>query len=430
VLKNYYKNQKFVDIAISLLILAFGISFYFSISMAIADTGAYEKINLLFDYDVPWYLDVLGRAPESWNVLEPMSRETIWLKHPLIYLFYWIGLPLKLFGLTEVESAIALVSTASGCTLVLIYNISRVIGSNSIFSIAVTSLYAFSGSTLLTAGMPEAYPLVILFAVAQIQVLVLAVYKSYYVPLWVRSFLGVMGAGTTLFFFAFFVLIEIAIHFEKNGRHFDLTQLIKVDFRRNIAWFMFLFSIVFIIVYWKSLGSVLHDPFQTAKKVVWAVNQNGDKQNILVVLKSFFVYPFILSNPEVFVFGKEKIIDYRSFNYDFLQVMVWLCFLSLIFYGYVKTFKENITLLSVILIWFVFVVLFHLQYQYRGSIFMYAPHHWFLTVIPLMILGKERSSQKKIFILLLLLLIIVILYASNLTVSFPRLMNLVHSYNT
>jgi len=61
---------------------------------------------------------------------------------------------------------------------------------------------------------------------------------------------------------------------------------------------------------------------------------------------------------------------------------------------------------------------------------MYAPHHWFLTVIPLMILGKERSSQKKIFILLLLLLIIVILYASNLTVSFPRLMNLVHSYNT
>ena len=115
-LKNYYKNQKFVDIAISLLILAFGISFYFSISMAIADTGAYEKINLLFDYDVPWYLDVLGRAPESWNVLEPMSRETIWLKHPLIYLFYWIGLPLKLFGLTEGAYDFVISNTLS-CTV-------------------------------------------------------------------------------------------------------------------------------------------------------------------------------------------------------------------------------------------------------------------------------------------------------------------------
>ena len=425
-LKNYYKNQKFVDIAISLLILAFGISFYFSISMAIADTGAYEQINLLFDYDVPWYLDVLGRAPQSWDVLEPMSRETIWLKHPLIYLFYWIGLPLKLFGLTEVEAVIALVSAASACTLVVIYNISRVIGANSIFSIAVTSLYAFSGITLLTAGMPEAYPLVVLFAVAQIHVLVLVIYKNYYAPLWVRSVLGVMGAGTTLFFFAFFVLIEIAIHFEKNGRHFDLTQLIKVDFRRNVACFMFLFSIVFIIVYWKSLGSVLHDPFQTAKKVVWAVNQNGDKQNILVVLKSFFVYPFILSNPEVFVFGKEKIIDYRSFNYDFLQVMVWLCFLSLIFYGYVKTFKENITLLSVILIWFVFVVLFHLQYQYRGSIFMYAPHHWFLTVIPLMILGREGSDRHKFFVFLLLCLTIFSVYTTNYIKSLPILLSVIN----
>lgn len=404
---------------ICLLVFALTTALFYGLGMQLNQLGLLANINTLFDYDTAWYVDAIGRAPEDWQWLTPSSRASIWVKHPYIYGLYWLAYPLLMLGLSPVSVSVLLIASSMALAVSCLYLIALVMGAGVLNAILVCALFAASSTLLAIGGLPEAYGLVQFPMAALWLVVALVVYRQLITPPWLRALFGALASGYTLFFLAFYVLVEGMLWLQRRGYSRPLAGMVDKQLLLAAFWYLIFMLLGFLVSYFPYLAEVLNDPMGAAHRLVWAVHQNGEKSGVVPLLQAFFVYPLVSPNiTKIWLPGEGWMIDYRSFEIPPLALIAWGLFAAFVIQGLNRMLakaREGRWLAVGILIWLLFICLFHMQYQYRGSLFLYAPHHWVAVFIPLIAFIVWLSHYSALFNKLtpILLTAILIVVASN-----------------
>jgi len=164
-------------------------------------------------------------------------------------------------------------------------------------------------------------------------------------------------------------------------RRFGLAQAV-----RRLVIFGLLSGAVFVacalLLWWRPILEAMQDPIATAKAIWWLRTQ-GEKTGSLALLRSFLVFSFVAPEFAVVLLPEStRMLDFRAWTFapplGALAAWTWLVFLcvgtvgGLLHPGYRPI---ALPILAALLA----NMLFHLDYQFRGSLFLYAAHTHFLV---------------------------------------------------
>ena len=154
--------------------------------------------------------------------------------------------------------------------------------------------------------------------------------------------------------------------------------------RRAIVFGLVLTVILAVLaaaVWHQELMVALHDPVLALKEIYW-LRTKGDRTGPFQVVRTFLAYSFV--SPGYDFLHLPEGIDMRDFRgWHFSQagaVAVW-CWLGFLFAGAAGALANPRTrwLASGIAVALVLNIVFHFDFQFRGSLYIYASHMHFLV---------------------------------------------------
>jgi hypothetical protein len=352
-----------VVLALGMAVAAFAL--YAAFVLRLAEGRLYEYYNLAFDFDFSRVLSMLtSDDPDGMGV-----------KHPLMIVLRPLGLLFLTLGFEPKAAAgLAMALTGAG-TVALVFAFLRACGIACLEATALASLYAVTGVQVFTAIVTESYG----FALFSLALVWLLARLSLNAPEQLRGArLGaaVLAAGITVTN----VLQPFIAEAWLLWRRFGLAQAI----RRMIAFgaaFAVLFAACAVLLWWRPILEALQDPLGTARAIWWLRTQ-GEKTGALEVVRTFLVFSVV--SPEFTVVPLPegtRMLDFREWRFAMLghvAAWMWLAFLTtgiaggLLHAGYRSIALPLAAALAA-------NIVFHLDYQFRGSLYIYAAHSHFLV---------------------------------------------------
>jgi len=351
------------DVFICIIFIFSSFLLYTTFSLRLAEGRLYEYNNLAFDFDFSRVLSMLtADQPDGMGV-----------KHPLMIALRPLGLLFLGLGFAPKTAAGLAMALAGAATVALVFLFLRVCRIAQPEAAALALLYAVSGAQLVNSIVPESYG----FALPTLALVWLLARLSLDAPErpgWraARVAAAVAAAGVTVTNAIQPFLAEAAILW----RRFGLVAAIQRMVMFSLA-FGLLFAICALLLWWQPILEALQDPIATAKAIWWLRTQSPEKTGPLGLAEVFFVFSFVTPTLSIVLLPEgTRMVDFREWSFGAVGTVAawgWLAFLAVSATGGLLHRSYRPIALP-ILAALAFNFVFHLDYQYRGSLFIYAAH--------------------------------------------------------
>jgi hypothetical protein len=353
-----------VDVALAGVLTCAAFVLYINPGLQLSQGVYYQYYNLGFDYD-PYRV---------YSLLTEASPDKMGFKHPFLIVFRPLGLALMALGFSP-ASAVAMVMAACGaCTLTLAWTFLRLAGIGRPESLALVALFSVSATQLITAIVPETYG----FAGLTIAfVWVIAVARQGHASSFQRERLAAaaLAAGVTTTNLIQAIIAEWFIP--------GMREDVQARLRRVIAMLVLLIPVIMLaslLVWHRELWIALNDPLLALKQILW-MQPKGEKAGIVSVAQTFLGLSFVAPDwswvplPE-----GTNMRDWREWSFSGTGQVAAPLWLGMLLAGSVAGLSDrNFRPIAIaLLVTLAFNLVFHLRYQYRESLFLYAAHTHFL----------------------------------------------------
>ncbi|AXY03755.1 hypothetical protein D1115_23040 (plasmid) [Vibrio alfacsensis] len=157
------------------------------------------------------------------------------------------------------------------------------------------------------------------------------------------------------------------------------------------------FSVAFIICYYQSILSIISDPIGVIKRTLWAVVRPGEKEDLLSISMTFIVHSFVAPIHSVIEIESNKFMsDFRGNEFSVLAYINIALLFILSVLACINGKKCFIAFS-----WVLITMIFHLEYQDRGSLFLYTGHTILATFVMLSYGIKNLELNRRFFLLIL-----------------------------
>jgi hypothetical protein len=358
-----FARRCYWDILIALSAGLLGFWFYAHFALQLAETVYDDYLNLAFDFDPAYFLRYLSEEIV-------VDGAGINYKHPFWVLFRPVASLFGAIGYQPKAASALVMSLFGGLTVTLSYLFARLYGAGRAESAAATLFFACSSTTLFTAFIVESYGWVN-FSLALLWCVYLLGFRQssgYGLSRLLASSLvfgititNIMQVGIAEFF--------LKCRTEKVGRAMLATMLFSIAAGLIAVCVIALFQP-------HDLWQALSHPLQTLRTIYW-MQTKGATVGLLQLLKTFFVYSVYAPEfDRVPLSSAINMLDFRSYSFSlpvFCAAIVWLLFwVANLIFG-ISLFSSHKLLLPLVVAIVVNLV-FHLGYQFRGSIYIYTAH--------------------------------------------------------
>lgn len=353
------------DFLLSTILSFAAFALYAAFALRLAEGRLYEYYNLAFDFDPSRVLSMLtGDPPDGMG-----------FKHPLMIALRPLGLMFLALGFAPKAAAGLAMALAGGGTAALVFLFLRACRIALPEAAALTLLYAVSGTQLFTAIITESYG----FAMFSLALVWLLVRLSFDAPARfgaARLAAAVFAAGVTVTNASQPFIAEAALLWRRFGFAEALRRMVVF-----VVAFGLLFAASALLLWWRPILDALSDPIGTAKSIWWLRTQ-GEKAGTIDVLQTFLVFSFVSPEFSVVLLPEgTRMLDFRVFSFappGGPAAWLWIGFLAAGTAG--GLLHRNYRLVALPLLTALLAnTVFHLDYQHRGSLYIYSGHTHFLV---------------------------------------------------
>jgi hypothetical protein len=346
----------------ALSLLAFAL--YGTLAFRLAQGQYLDYYNLAFDFDPIRTVDALASNPPDFlNV-----------KHPLFVLLRPLAWPLLALGFTAKESAALVLSGFGASTVALCFVFLRNIPIERPIATALTLLFIVSGAQVFTSIIAETYgvagfSIVLTWYIAQARLVDAARFRV------LRYVAGVLTFGTTVTNVMQTFIAEMVVAWRWYGV-------------RRAIWRCILFGMILAVpivilcvaVWFNTLVEELKDPV-LALKHVWWQQTKGPRAGPLQVLITFFGFSFVSPQYSWLLLPEGiNMRDFRAWSFDSIGAIAAPLWLTFWVVGAVAalTHRQYRLVATGMAVALAANLAFHLDFQFRGSLYIYAAHMHFL----------------------------------------------------
>lgn len=350
------------DLILAVILAAGCATVYAGFALRLARGAFSDYINLAFDFDPQIYVDLFaGTGAERGNV-----------KHPLIVLLRPFGWLLRELGLAPAAAAGLLMALCGGATVGVVFLILRSMAVATTLALALAALFAVSASQVITAMVPEAYgPAALGLALGWL----LAVRTLLTSPErgmgWGRVAATVTAFGITITNVVQPLLAEALIRLRDPDKPRAIMRL--AIFGATVA----AIAVALTGLAWADrVPGLLADPLAVVREAYWqrtVGERTGFGETIMRLLGFAVVAPRFatVALPEGIA-----MLDFRLPEFDGLALTA-----TLVWHGFwaagaaAMLTQPRLRILAAGLAGaLLFNVVLHLDFQFRGSLFLYAAH--------------------------------------------------------
>ena len=354
-----------VDLGLALLLGVVALALYVVLAWRLARGAYLDYYNLAFDFDPARYVSTFALSPA-----DPGN-----FKHPLILLLRPLAWPFLALGLDPKHASALVMAGFGGGSVAVCFLFLRVIRAGRPEAAALTTLFAVTGTQIFTAMIVEAYGPAG-FGLAALWLVTAARLADGKRRLWRRYAIAVFCFGVTLTNVMQVFVAELLVSLRQAGP----IQAV----RRVIGFGVVLGGLVGVlaaIVWHDALRTALADPVLALKEIYW-LRTKGERTGALQVLRTFLAYSFV--SPEYDYLHLPEGIDMRDFRgwrFSLIGTAAVWCWLVFFAGGAVGALTHPRTrwLAAGMTAALLLNIVFHLDFQFRGSLYIYAAHMHFLV---------------------------------------------------
>jgi hypothetical protein len=324
-----------------------------------------DYYNLAFDFDPARYVSTFAQWPA-----DPGG-----FKHPLILLLRPLALPFLGLGFDAKQASALVMAGFGGGTVVLCFLFLRVIRAGRPEAVVLTGLFAVTGTQMFTSLIVEAYGPAG-FGIAALWLLTASRLADGRRRVWQRYAIAVFCFGVTLTNVMQVFVAELLVSLRSVGP----VQAV----RRAIVFGLVLSVILAVLaaaVWHQELMVALHDPVFALKQIYW-LRTKGERTGAFQVVRTFLAYSFVSPDYDYLHLPEEiDMRDFRGWRFSPVGVAAVWCWLGFLAAGTAGALANPRTrwLASGIAAALALNILFHLDFQFRGSLYIYASHMHFLV---------------------------------------------------
>lgn len=349
------------------LLLAFFIITYFHISK-LNVFGFYDMMNVAFDFDQ----SVFVKAIDGSYLKAITAVESIWIKHPFVYLYSYISTFFQLLGFTKFASIAIICLSSVTASLYLMWKTFMLITKDSVLSFLLLFLLASTSSIISIAVVFDSYSLLSAWTALAIYLFCREYYQNKKTPSFILAFIYVILLGVTVYMVLLVFFIE-SFKIINNTKHHKMS--FKAECRRQLILIMLSLvygTILMLITYPEQFFVLLSSPLDYLKRVLWAVIRPGEPASVFEVFYILFANGLIPpTHTLVPIPDGFSMFDLRSLQYSILEFgALFLIYLALI----VSLFNKKRIIVLPCFIFVLLSLIFHIEYHDRGSLFLYTSH--------------------------------------------------------
>lgn len=395
------------DTSIAILLAAAFFSLYAHFGLRLAQGIYFDYLNLAFDFDPPYFINFLvGQMPDRVNY-----------KHPLSMIFRPIASLFVLTGFAPKAAAVLVMALIGSLTVALVYGFCRLARFGRPEAAAATLLFGASSTSLFTAIVVESYGWAN-FSIVLVWFLYVLGLRTSQVGTKTRLAAAVLVAGVTVTNVMHSLLAEFFALWRTTTLKRAIVRTAFFGFGTGLAMI-----VVLAILQPEELWNVVARPMQTAQEVYW-LRTKGANSGLADLMLTFFGYSFFSPGfTKVAISPDVVMIDFRAFIYDHLvqfSVFVWWAFAVIgIAIGLKHKEGQYRLIITPLLAVIVLNLLLHLDYQFRGSLYIYAAHLHF-PIFALAMGAAPRVSEQHIRLRAVYVCVLLVLAASALAANVQR----------
>ena len=383
--------------------LSFGL--YGVLAFRLAQGAYLDYYNFAFDFDPIRTVEALAVTPPDFlNV-----------KHPLVVLLRPLAWPLLMAGLTAKESASLIMAAFGAATVALCFVFLRKAPIERPIAAALTLLFIVTGAQIFTSIIAETYgiaafSIVATWVIAQARIVDANRFRR------LRYAAGVLTFGTTITNVVQSFIAEMLVAWKWEGFLRAIRRCILFGILLAVP-----ILILSVAIWHNALLEELKDPVLAIKHILWQQTK-GPRTSAGEVLLTFFTFSFVsplyswLMLPE-----GVNMRDFRDYAFPMpgqIAAPLWLVFCAIGTLAGLchRRYRVIATGLAAAL---AFNLLFHLYFQFRGSLYLYAAHMHFLIFALAAGLAPWLSAAKmsgRAYIAVVLLLTLLV-GADNLPIA-------------
>jgi hypothetical protein len=338
---------------------------YAGLALRLAQGQFHAYFNLAFDFDPTRYVHLLGS-----DVYEPGG-----VKHPLVLMLRPLGWPARALGASPGEAAALVTALVGAATVAVVFLFLRRIGAARPEATALAALFAVSASQMITAMVPEAYGpagfgIALVWLVAAVRLEDPARGRI------ARYVAAVIGFGITTTNVMQSVLAEALVWV----RHRGVLGAVRPMLRFGVVLGAVL-AVLVVAVWHEALLAAAADPVEAAKQVYWQ-RTKGEKVGLGEVVLRLAGYVVVAPDfTFVDIPGGIAMWDFRAPLFAGLSgpaAVLWHGFWvagAVAFLANRRTRWLGAGLAAALLA----NIVLHIDFQFRGSLFLYAGHVNFLV---------------------------------------------------
>jgi hypothetical protein len=328
--------------------------------------GVYlDYYNLAFDFDPIRYVGTFGLSPA-----DPGG-----IKHPLILLLRPLAWPFLAAGLDAKQASVLVMACFGGGTVAIGFLFLRAIRAGRPEAAALSVLLTVTGTQIFTSIIAEAYGPAG-FGIAALWLVTASRLADGRDRLWRRYAIAVFCFGVTVTNVMQVVVAELLVSLREVG----LVRAVK----RAIVFGLVSGVIVVVLavaVWHQELAVVLADPVLALKQVYW-LRTKGERTGAFQVVRTFLAYSFVSPDYDIVRLPEGIAMrDFRGWRFSgvgTVAVWLWLAFMASGVAGWFANPRQR-WLFAGIATALLLNIFFHFDFQFRGSLYIYASHMHFLV---------------------------------------------------
>ena len=353
------------DLVIAAVLGLGALAIYAAAALRLAAGQYAEFYNLAFDFDPPRYVALLA--------LDEYERGNV--KHPLTWLLRPLAWPLLAAGLVPKAAAGLVMAGFGAATVAVVFLYLRSLAVATGIAVALAVLFAVSGCQVFTAMIPEAYGPAA-FGIACVWLLAVWRLADPRHGRRLRFALAALSYGIT----TTNILQPMVAEALAWWRHRGLRGAVRPMIRYGIV-VVLLCAVLTAIVWFDVLRQFLADPAAVAKEVYWQ-RTKGERAGLVDVL--WRLVGFTVVSPDFAVVRLPEGIgmwDFRQPSFGPIAAIASVAWHLFLLVGTIAAFRLRATrwLACGLAATLVLNIVFHLDFQFRGSLYLYAAHTHFLV---------------------------------------------------
>lgn len=378
------------------LVVAAG-ALYAAFGLRLAQGMFLDYYNLAFDLDPARYVALL--------VHEEFERGGV--KHPLVVVLRPLAWPLLAAGVAPKAAAALIMAGFGAATVGVVFLFLRRLAIARPPAAVLAALFAVSGSQFFSAMIPEAYGPAA-FGIACVWLLTVVRLRDPGRLTVLRYVTAAFAYGITTTNVLQSLIAEALVWL----RHRGLTDAVRPMLVFG-ATLTALLAVLTAVVWYDVVLAALADPLGVVKSVYWQ-RTSGERVGVLDTALRLLGYTVVSPAYTVVpIEGGIRMLDFRTPSFSPLSAVAMLLWHLFWLAGAVAAFANRRTrwlavgLAATLAVNFVF----HLDFQFRGSLYLYSPHTHFLVFAlgaGLATMLRPGSVAQRIYLAVALVLVVLV----------------------